>query len=270
MSSIEGDRERFSRLERLIGAPGREKLAGARVVVAGLGAVGSYATEALVRAGVGALRLVDFDVVRRSNINRQLYALESTLGQPKTEAARRRILDIHPDCQVETCCLFLHADTMEQVLAGPPDLVIDAIDSFKPKVELLCAVTSRAIPVVSCMGAALRTDPLAVRVGRLEEVRHCPLARRIRKELRRRRVPVSMTCVHSCESVMHIPREARGGTGEAGEELHERGRSRSPLGSLPTITGLFGLLAAHTALHLLLGGSWVPARPENICPPSSG
>jgi tRNA threonylcarbamoyladenosine dehydratase len=256
MTTIAGKDDRFSRLERLIGTQGRQRLAASRITVAGLGAVGSYATEALVRAGIGQMRLVDFDVIRSSNMNRQLYALESTLGQPKSEVARKRILDIHPDCRVEAMNLFIHTETMDQVLEGPPDLVIDAIDSFKPKVELLSAAMDRGIPLISCMGAALRTDPLAIQIGPLGDVKHCPLARRIRKELRRRQKPVSFTCVHSSESVQHIPRAARGGTGEGGEEPQPRGRSRSPLGSLPTITGLFGLLAAHAALQLLLGGSW--------------
>jgi len=154
-----GKNERFSRIERMIGGDGLRRLEKAFVVVVGLGAVGSYAVEGLARAGIGRLRLVDFDVIRPSNINRQLCALDSTVGMAKVEVARRRVNDINPACQVDVRRCFVHCDTMDQVLAGPPDLVVDAIDSLGPKVELLAAMQERRIPVVSSMGAACRPSP---------------------------------------------------------------------------------------------------------------
>jgi tRNA threonylcarbamoyladenosine dehydratase len=247
---------RFSRLERMIGPQGLERLHRCRVTVVGLGAVGSYAVEGLARAGIGMLRLVDFDEVRPSNINRQLYALTSTLGRPKVLVAKERVLDIYPDCRVETLEAFAHRETMDQVLEGPPDVVLDAIDALTPKVELLIAARGRGIPVVSCMGAALRTDPGLVRVGLLSEVHHCPLSSRVRRRLKRRGVPLDFACVYSVEPVKLLPTSASG-TDDAQEELTmERGRKRGTLGSLPTLTGIFGLTLANAAIRTLLGGDF--------------
>lgn len=243
--------EQFHRLELLIGAEGLARLQAAHVTVAGLGAVGSYATEALARAGVGHLRLVDFDTIHPSNLNRQLYALHSTVGLAKVDVARARVLDISPRCQVEALRAFIHAETMDELLAGPPDFVIDAIDAYAPKLELLCALTQRGLPAISSMGAALRTDPARVQVGTLSETCICPLARQLRKGLRRRGLPLVARCVYSDEPVSVTAVEE---PDETEVRVVERGRRRRRLGSLPTITALFGLLAAHTALESLLQG----------------
>jgi len=243
-------KEQFQRIELLIGEHGLARLQAAHVAVIGLGAVGSYATEALARAGVGRLRLVDFDVVAESNINRQLYALHSTVGQPKAELARARVLDLNPDCQVEALRVFVHADTLEQVLEGPPDLVIDAIDSYNPKLELLTALSLRQIPAVSSMGAALRSDTTLIRLGRVDETRICPLARQLRKGLRQRGIASDIPCVYSEELVdtsnIQEPDEDE-------ERVVDRGRRRRAMGSLPTMTGIFGLTVANVALKILLG-----------------
>lgn len=254
---------RFARIERLLGRDRLARLTRASVCVVGLGAVGSYATEALARAGVGHLRIVDFDEVRLSNINRQLYATESTLGKKKCELARARILDINPRCQVETLDLFVHDDTIDQVLGGELDLVIDAIDSFTPKVILLDAVQRRGIPVISSMGAALRTDPTLVRVGPLQMVHTCPLAAKIRKALRKRDAGLKFTCVYSTEPTTHLPREAVDVAATTNEDSLVRGRKRRTLGSLPTLTGIFGLTAANEAIHLL-SGDRVPSRSADV------
>lgn len=243
-------REQFQRIELLMGEEGMARLQAAQVVVVGLGAVGSYATEALARAGVGRLRLVDFDIVTESNLNRQLYALHSTIGQPKAELARARVLDINPDCQVEALRLFVHEDTMDQVLAGPPDLVIDAIDSYNPKLALLCALATRGLPAVSSMGAALRTDTRQIRIGRIADTRICPLARRLRKGLRHRGVAAEIPCVYSDEPVDSSRIEE---PDETETRVVDRGRRRRAMGSLPTMTGIFGLTVANLALQRLLG-----------------
>ena len=244
---------RLERIERMVGPEGIARLQSAHVAVIGLGAVGSYAVEALARAGVGRLRLVDFDIIRQTNINRQLYALESTMGMPKTQVARERVLQINPCCEVETLRVFVHTDTMQQTLAGPPHLIVDAIDAVNPKVELLAAAVQRGIPIVSSMGAALRTDPTAVRVGPLSNSVGCPLAKRVRVVLRRRGVPLQFQCVYSVEPADPIfvgePDDDMGGEGGC----TGRGRSRRVLGSLPTMTGVFSLVAANTALRMILG-----------------
>ncbi|AQT70303.1 Molybdopterin-synthase adenylyltransferase [Anaerohalosphaera lusitana] len=245
--------KRFARTARLVGPEGVKRLSSAHVAVIGLGAVGSYAVEALTRAGVGNLTLVDFDQITHSNMNRQLYALESTLGQPKSEIARRRVLDINPDCNVRALHTFIHHDTVRSVLEPRPDIVIDAIDSLNPKVELLTALHELAIPTVTSMGAALRTDPSAIRVAKLKKSYNCPLARLVRKRLRRRNIPLDFTCVYSTETTDNLPDHAIG-SDRADEHDHSfRGRQRSTLGSLPTITGIFGLTAANTAIKMLAG-----------------
>ncbi len=244
--------ERFLRLEQMIGPAGLRRLQAAHVAVVGLGAVGSYATEALARSGVGALRLVDHDVIRPSNTNRQLYALESTLGLSKVEVAAQRVRDINPQCRVEPLGLFAHVDTLPTVLAGPPDLVIDAIDACTPKLELLAAALRGGVRTVSSMGAALRTDPRCVRTGWLGDVSGCPLARRVRKGLRNRGLTTDILCVYSDEPLVEHavlpPEEAEADSGE-----YARGRPRRVLGSLPTMTAIFGLTVANVALRLLLG-----------------
>jgi tRNA A37 threonylcarbamoyladenosine dehydratase len=252
--------ERFSRLERMIGPEGLARLQSSFVVVVGLGAVGSYATEALARAGIGRLRLVDFDVIRPSNLNRQLYALETTIGLRKCEVARMRVREINSACQAEALHCFVHKDSLGPVQEGEPDLVVDAIDSYTPKVELLAGMREMGIPLLSSMGAALRTDPTLIRVGPLTKASHCPLARRVRRELRSRQVDTGFLCVYSTEAVDHLPEASRGREFSSEEESHPRGRQRNPLGSLPTLTGIFGLIAANTALQILLGEAF-PGKP---------
>jgi tRNA A37 threonylcarbamoyladenosine dehydratase len=225
----------------------------------GLGAVGSYATEALTRAGVGHLRLVDHDIIRPSNLNRQLFALHSTVGRPKVEVALERVRDINPACDAEGLRVFCHVETHDQVLAGPPDLVVDAIDGLLPKLELLRAVTERGIPVISSMGAATRTDPQAVRIGKLSQVVGCPLARRLRQFLERREVTTDIPCVYSLQPADR--RFRREPEAKVEGEL-ERGRARQTLGSLPTLTGLFGLTLANEALRMLLRELFPGAGPN--------
>ncbi len=244
--------ERFLRIDRLIGRAAREKLGHKRVCIVGLGAVGSYALEALARSGVGVFTLVDFDRVGLTNINRQILALESTLGQDKTELARQRVLDINPACRVRILNCFAHEDTMEEIFQDKVDILVDAIDSLTPKLALLEYAWKRDIPVISSMGAALRKDPFALRKGDLMTSHTCPLARQIRKKLRRRGVGQGITCIYSAERVEYqykSPEEEE--YPERNEQVLDRGRTRRVLGSLPTVTALFGLHAAHAALERL-------------------
>jgi tRNA A37 threonylcarbamoyladenosine dehydratase len=234
----------------MVGDESFERVSNSFIVVAGLGAVGSYAVEGLARAGVGKLRIVDCDKISLSNINRQLYALESTLGRPKCDVARERILDINPECHVEALMEFVSAETVQLLIADGPDLVIDAIDSLNPKTELVAAVRTAGIPLMSCLGAALRTDPTCVRIAPLEDVEGCPLGSKLRKRLRRRGLPMDFDCVYSVEPLpdpMPVIQPPEGAEAESG-----RGRMRSTLGSLPTITGIFGLVTANHAVKVIL------------------
>ncbi len=238
--------DRFLRTELLLGGEALEKLSRASVVVAGLGAVGGYAVEALARAGVGKLRLADMDVLKKSNINRQLYALESTLGCSKADEAARRVHDINPDCEVTPLKEFVHRDTMDSILEDPVDFVIDALDSLNPKIELLTACYSQRIPVVSSMGAALRTDVTKIRSGDIFDTYSCPLAKIVRKRLRNRKVGRGILCVFSTE---HTDFQY----GEPVRDSYKRGRDRRVLGSLPTIPGIYGLMLAHFVIQRLTG-----------------
>lgn len=240
--------ERFSRTKRLLGSKQFTQLQTRSVTIVGLGAVGGYVVEGLARAGVRHLNLVDFDTLQPTNINRQLLALESTLGMPKAEAAQKRVLDINPECAVKALPLFTAEETLDKILTPQPDLLIDAIDSLNPKVQLLADAYQRKIPTISSMGAALRTDPTRIRIGDIFDTTNCPLAKHVRKRLRRRGVGKGIGCVYSTEKVdfdYTQPNEED----KVGETPYsDRGRKRNVLGSLPTVTGIFGLVIANEAI----------------------
>ena len=241
----------FARTELMLGSDALKKIHNSFVVIVGLGAVGGYALEGLARAGVGKIKLIDFDQVGVSNINRQLLATHSTVGKSKVALAKNRVQDIYPDCEVEACEQFFHSDTADDILANSPDLVIDAIDSLNPKVELLAACNRLNLPVISSMGAALRSDFSKIKFGKLKKTINCPLARLVRKYLKKRNVSLNIPCVFSTEQVREktadsiLPRE------QSEDNAYDRGRKRQTLGSLPTITGIFGLLIANEAIKKL-------------------
>jgi tRNA threonylcarbamoyladenosine dehydratase len=239
--------KRFERTLLLIGTETFEKLRRARVTVCGLGAVGSYAVEALARAGVGKLTLVDFDKVKPSNFNRQLFALDSTVGQFKADVAEQRVRDINPACIVENKKLFIEGATVDGLLADTPDAVVDAIDSLSPKVILISACVKKGLFLVSSLGAASRMDPAAVRCGDISETRNCPLGRMIRKKLHKQGVFEGVRCVYSLEA-------AKGNTLVCAPEKEEfdRGRPRRPIGSISYMTGIFGLTAAGEAIRHII------------------
>jgi tRNA A37 threonylcarbamoyladenosine dehydratase len=252
----------FARLERMVGPEGLARLRAARVAVFGLGAVGSFAVEALARSGVGHLRVVDFDDVRPSNLNRQLYALAGTIGRPKVELAVERVRAINPAIDVDGRRAFFAADTADDLLAMPLDHVIDAIDSLNPKATLLIECVRRGIPVVSSMGAAERSDPTAVRVTDLEETEVCPLARKLRRRLHRAGVRCGITAVWSCEPPVHAPIDADDEGVPGGEETLRRGRDRRTLPSMAPLPGIFGLVAANHVLWAILRGAEAPVAVE--------
>ncbi len=246
--------DRFLRIERLLGREALATLKNSMVTVVGLGAVGGYAVEGLARAGVGRLRLVDFDRVSTHNINRQISALESTVGMQKTSAVALRVAQINPSCKVEALDLFADKETVEVILEPKPDLLIDAIDSLNPKFALLLATADLDIPVLSSMGAALRTDPLQIKVADLLHTRKCPLARRLRKKLRKQGMGEGITCVYSEEDVDFEYKED--GMDKDDNVVVPKygigGRPRRVLGSLPTLTGIFGLILANIAIQKLI------------------
>jgi len=236
-----------ARTRLLVGDPGLARLAASRVIVFGLGGVGSAAAEQLCRAGVGALTLVDFDVVREGNLNRQVLALRSTLGRPKAEVMAERVRDINPACRVEARAEFFAADTADGFGLGGYDFVLDCIDSLNPKVQLLHHCVSRGLPVVTSAGAAAKTDPQGVRVVDLFATRHDPLARHLRRRLRGLGITGGIPAVHSEE----FPVKNRGAEPEA--DIYQRGRARAPVGSISYLPPIFGCVMAGWVVRALLG-----------------
>jgi tRNA threonylcarbamoyladenosine dehydratase len=242
--------ERFSRTRCLLGEKKFTCMQQAMVTIVGLGAVGGYAAEGLARAGVGRLRLVDFDTIQPSNINRQILALESSIGQAKVEVAKERINLINPECQVEALQLFAGDETLNDILSPTPGILIDAIDSLNPKIQLLVGAHKRKITTFSSMGAALRTDPSKIKTGDIMTSNHCPLAKHVRNRLRRQGIEGGIQCVYSTERVEFTYQKPEE-TEQAASPYEDRGRKRNVLGSLPTITGIFGLILANEViLHL--------------------
>ena len=174
----------LSRTELLIGAEAVARLARARVAVFGLGGVGSFACEALARCGVGRFLLVDHDVVGVSNLNRQLLALHSTVGRPKVEVMRERILDINPAAEVATMQSFYRPESADEIPWTDLDCIADCIDTTRAKLDLARRAADLGLPIVSCMGMGNRLDPTRIRVGDLAETSGCPLCRAMRKKLR--------------------------------------------------------------------------------------
>lgn len=249
-AELSQENDRFSRIRLLIGKDKLSRLHKAKVTVIGLGAVGAQAVEALARAGVGSFRLVDFDIIRPTNINRHIWATELTLGQTKSAVALERLQAIDPHIKVEALELFAAEDTLERIFDNGPDLVIDAIDSLNPKTQVLEGGYHRHLNVISSMGAATRTDPSRIRVDDLFKTKGCPLAAMMRRRLKNR-VGKGILCVYSDQ-----PRNMQAQSSDAFEDEggYQRGRPRRTLGSLPTITGIFGLTIAHTAIEMLCGG----------------
>lgn len=241
---MENKNPRLLRTTMLLGEEGIEKLKQSTVMIVGLGAVGGYALEAIARSGVGHLILVDFDCFDESNINRQILALSSTIGHKKTEIARQRVSEINPQCQVEIKEMFVNQETIPHLLSEKVDFVVDAIDSLNPKCCLMQALYEQKIPFISSMGAALKKDVSHIKYGRLSQSKNCSLAKFIRKRLRKRGVDISkINCVFSDEQIS-LPENAL--LAEEGE--NNNGRSRHILGSLPTITAIFGLIIANQVI----------------------
>ena len=176
---------RFDRAARLLGEPGLHALMRARVLVIGMGGVGSFAAEALARSAVGELSLIDFDDVCVTNANRQLHALRGNIGKKKVEVMAERLRRVNPSSTVTAVPEFYEAQTSGALLAGKVDFVVDAIDNLTAKAHLVATCLSRQIPIVSCMGAAARLDPTQVRVADLADTQRDPMARAFRKILRR-------------------------------------------------------------------------------------
>ena len=182
------NKNQFARIRLTFGKKNMEKLYNARVIVFGIGGVGSYAVEALVRSGIGAIDIVDDDKICLSNLNRQLYALHSTIGRNKVDVAQERILDINPDCKVTKWKTFFIPDTADKFDFSQYDYIVDCIDTVTGKLEIITHAKALKKPVISCMGAGNKVDPTKLKVADITRTSVCPLARVMRNELKKRRI----------------------------------------------------------------------------------
>jgi tRNA A37 threonylcarbamoyladenosine dehydratase len=189
----------FSRTELAIGKEGVQALNDSTVAVLGIGGVGSFTAEALARSGVGRLLLVDKDVVDITNINRQLHALLSTIGQPKVDLMKERIADINPECEVIALKMFYTEETYEQFFSYGVDYVVDASDTITYKIHIIKECKKRGIPIISSMGVANKMDPSQLTVDDISKTSYDPLAKIIRKKLREARIYKGVKVVFSKE-----------------------------------------------------------------------
>lgn len=228
-------KEEFSRSARVIGCGAIERLKHARVAVFGVGGVGGYVCEALARAGVGAIDLFDSDAVSLSNVNRQIIALHSTVGQAKVEVMRARILDVNPDCEVKIHNVFYLPENADDYPLDGYDYIADAIDTVAAKLELIVRATRAGIPIISSMGTGNKLDPSRLTVTDLSKTSGCPLARVMRRELKARGI-THLRVVYSEEPPVQAPPDA--------PALENDPHKRVPPGSLPFVPPVAGLLMA--------------------------
>lgn len=238
----------FSRTELLIGPEGLERLKASRVAIFGVGGVGSFVAEGLVRSGVGAFVLVDDDAICLTNLNRQLHATRKTVGKPKVEAMRDRILEINPQADVRLVQEFYVPGMGPTLVTDDMDFVVDCIDTVTCKLDLIQECQKRGIPIISAMGAGNKLDPTAFEVSDISKTTVCPLARTMRKELRKRGVR-HVKVVYSREEAL-----------EPKVHLTEQGTARRQLpGSVAFVPSVMGLILAGEVVKDLLK---LPARED--------
>lgn len=194
----------FSRLELMLGKDAIHKLKGSTVVIIGLGGVGSFAAEALARSAIGHLILIDKDVVDITNINRQIHALADTIGEYKVDLMRERIKKINPECQVIALSIYYNEKTAEQIFQFNPDYIIDAIDTMSSKVNIIVECKNRNVPIISSMGTANKLDPTQLTVTDISKTHMDPVAKIIRKELRKHGIDKGVRVVFSPEKPIKL------------------------------------------------------------------
>lgn len=235
-------KEQYSRSELLLGSEAMDKLKNSRVAVFGVGGVGGFAVEALARCGVGTLDLIDNDTVSITNINRQIIALHSTISKLKTEVAAERVHDIDPDIKVNVHSCFFMPDTADSFDFTQYDYVVDAIDTVTGKIEIIMRAKAAGVPVISAMGAGNKLDPAAFRVTDIYKTKGCPLARVMRRELKKRGIG-KLKVVYSEEEPI-TPRK--------NSEEPQNGR-RSVPGSVSFVPSVAGLILAGEVIKDIIG-----------------
>ncbi|CAB5504075.1 HesA/MoeB/ThiF family protein [uncultured Gammaproteobacteria bacterium] len=238
-----------ARTEILLGQQGLARLAESHVLIAGLGGVGGACAEALCRAGIGALTLVDFDVVEKTDLNRQLIALNSTLGKYKVDALTDRLHDINPDTIIIKRNEFIdRAKAQNIAIEADLDFVADCIDVIAYKTVLIDSCNQSGKPIISSMGAGGRLDPTKVQISRMDKTQNCALAREMRKQLRRIRASMKFPVVHSIEvPIKALPHQEVNATDTA-----PAGRPRAVNGAISYMPNIFGLMMAGHIIQTLL------------------
>ncbi|PWI58943.1 tRNA threonylcarbamoyladenosine dehydratase [Sulfoacidibacillus thermotolerans] len=245
---------RFARTELLIGTKGLARLRQATVAVFGLGGVGSYTAEALARSGIGRLVLIDKDVIDITNINRQIPALTSTIGEAKVDVMAKRINDINPDCEVIPKRMFFLKDTEDDIFSQPIDYVADAMDTLSAKIHLVQLCRSLHIPIASSMGAANKLDPTQFRIVDISETSVDPIARVMRRELRKVGITQGLKVVCSFEtpSVTHEAIKQTLVPTDVGEGRTLTSKAANPPASLAFVPPVAGLMLASIIVRDLL------------------
>jgi tRNA A37 threonylcarbamoyladenosine dehydratase len=240
--------DQYSRTRLLLGSEGVDRLRSAHVALFGLGGVGGYAAEALARAGIGRIDLIDNDTVSLTNLNRQMLALHSTLGQYKVDAAAARIRDIDPTIEVRTFKTFYLPETANQFDFTQYDYVLDAIDTVTGKLALMQQARDAGVPIISCMGTGNKLDPTGFKVADISKTSGCALSRVIRKECAKRGIK-GVKVVYSEELPLEVENDA-----EEMAQSREAGSSRRSLpGSTPFVPGVAGLIMAGQVIRDLAG-----------------
>ena len=243
---------RFGGVARIYGADALARLRSSRVAVVGLGGVGSWTVEALARSGIGRLTLIDLDHVSESNINRQLHALDSTLGAAKTAVMRRRVLDINPSCRIDCIDDFVDAGNVATLLAeGAFDHVVDAVDQVRAKMALIAHCVAVGMPLVTVGGAGGRTDASRVRVADLAQTRQEPMLAKVRKQLRADHGFVRDPATHWGVTAVYSEQPLRGRDAADIEGQDGLGLNCAGYGSLVSVTAVFGFVAAGVVVERL-------------------
>ncbi len=235
--------EWLQRTELLLGAENIERLKCANVLIVGVGGVGAYAAEMIARAGVGRMTIADADMVNPTNINRQLVALHSTIGESKCDVLARRLKDINPELELKIVAKYIKDSLTDELLDSDKfDYIVDAIDTLSPKVALIAGALSRSVPLVSSMGAGAKTDPTKMEIRDISKSHHCPLAHMLRKRLHKIGIRKGFHAVFSPEPIR-----------EGAMVLCEEQNKKSNVGTISYIPALFGIGCASVVIRGLIG-----------------
>ena len=235
-------KDQFFRTRLMVGDKGIARLQNATVAILGLGAVGSFCLEILARSGVGNFIIADKDQIEITNLNRQIYALNSTIDKDKTAVAAERIKDINARASVKTITEYIHKGNVGLMFDGNPDVVVDAADIINTKIALIAKAQELSVPIVCSMGAGLKTDLSKIKTTTIKKTKNCPLAFVLRKKLRQERIDTNVPCVYSEELPVEV------GAPPVLEDAKEY------IGTMPYITACFGLHLAKLTMDALLAG----------------